>query len=52
MPILRLLQDGSFGLDDIAVMVAAFEGALRELDLLDRMDPRNRDGRQENHRTS
>jgi hypothetical protein len=39
MPITRLLQKASFGPDEIAVMVAAFEGALRELDLTDRTDP-------------
>jgi hypothetical protein len=39
MPITRLLLNASFGPDEIAVMVAAFEGALRELDLTDRTDP-------------
>jgi hypothetical protein len=39
MPITRLLQNASFGPDEIAAMVAAFEGALRELDLTDRTDP-------------
>jgi hypothetical protein len=41
MPILRLLEahDSAFGPDEIAIMVAAFEDALRELGLVDREDP-------------
>jgi hypothetical protein len=38
VPITRLLQKALFGPDEIAVMVAAFEGALRELPL-DRAHP-------------
>jgi hypothetical protein len=39
MPINRLLQDHAFGPEDIAVIVAAFEDALRALRLIDRTDP-------------
>jgi hypothetical protein len=39
MPLLRLLEDQPFGPDEIAVMVTAFEEALRELRLTDREDP-------------
>jgi hypothetical protein len=41
MPILRLIRahDRAFGPDEIAIMVAAFEDALRELGLVDREDP-------------
>jgi hypothetical protein len=40
MPIHRLLQNHAFGPDAIAVMVAAFQDALRELQIVDRADPR------------
>ena len=33
MPITRLLQDTAFGPDEIAVLVAAYEDALRALSL-------------------
>jgi hypothetical protein len=39
MPLTRLLQNTAFGPDEIAVMVAAFEDALRELKLANRADP-------------
>jgi len=39
MPIHRLLQNHVFDPDTIAVMVTAFEDALRELGLSDRADP-------------
>jgi hypothetical protein len=39
MPVLRLLGKHAFGPDEIAVMVAALEDALRELGLTDREDP-------------
>ena len=39
MPIRRLLQSHVFDPDSIAVMVTAFEDALRELRLTDRADP-------------
>jgi len=39
MPIHRLLQNHVFDPDTIAVMVTAFEDALRELRLTDRADP-------------
>ena len=41
MPFLRLLKDHghAFGPDEIAVIEAAFEDALRELRLVDRDDP-------------
>jgi hypothetical protein len=39
MPLLRLLGNPAFGPDEIAVMMAAFEEALRELGLTDRKDP-------------
>jgi hypothetical protein len=39
MPLTRFLHDSAFGPDEIAAMAAAFEGALRKLDLIDRTDP-------------
>ena len=39
MPIRELLKGQSFGPDDIAILVRAFEEALRELKLVDRTDP-------------
>jgi hypothetical protein len=39
MPITRLLQDTAFGPDEIAVLVAAYEDALRVLSLVNRTDP-------------
>lgn len=39
MPLRRLLQDATFGPDEIAVLVAAFEGTLRALNLTSRADP-------------
>jgi hypothetical protein len=39
VPIIRLLQDGAFGPEDIKVMSMAFEKALRALGLIDRADP-------------
>ncbi len=39
MPIHRLFEDNAFDPDEIAVMVTAFEDALRELGLVDREDP-------------
>jgi len=39
MPIHRLVQNHAFDPDTIAVMVTAFEDALRELRLTDRADP-------------
>lgn len=39
MPLLGLAQNQVFGPDEVAVMVAAFEKALRELGLTDREDP-------------
>ena len=39
MPITRLLQDTAFGPDEIAVLVAAYEDALRALSLVNRADP-------------
>jgi hypothetical protein len=39
MPITRLLQDTAFGPDEIAVLVAAYEDALRALSLVNRTDP-------------
>jgi hypothetical protein len=38
MPITPLLQDTAFGPDEIAVLVAAFEDALRALSLVNRAD--------------
>ena len=38
MPITRLLQDTAFGPDEIAVLVAAYEDALRALSLINRPD--------------
>jgi hypothetical protein len=34
-----LLQNTTFGPDEIAVMDVAFEGALRQMNLIDRADP-------------
>ena len=34
-----LLQNTTFGPDEIAVLVVAFEGALRQMNLIDRADP-------------
>jgi len=39
MPIYRLLQNGAFGPEATKAMGAAFEDALRELNLTDRNDP-------------
>jgi hypothetical protein len=39
MPLLRLVGYHAFGPDEIAVMEAALEDALRELGLTDREDP-------------
>ena len=39
MPLGRFLQGRTFGPDEIAVITKAFEGALRALDLVDRIDP-------------
>jgi hypothetical protein len=39
MPIVRLLQNEAFGPDDITVITAAFEDALKSLGLVDRTDP-------------
>jgi hypothetical protein len=36
MPITRILQDTAFGPDEITVLVAAFEDALRALSLVNR----------------
>ena len=38
MPITRLLQDTAFGPDEIAILVAAYEDALRALSLVNRTD--------------
>ena len=38
MPITRLLQDTAFGPDEIAVLVAAYDDALRALSLINRPD--------------
>jgi hypothetical protein len=38
MPITRLLQDTAFGPDEIAVLVAAYEDALRALSLVNHTD--------------
>jgi len=38
MPITRLLQDTAFGPDEIAILVAAYEDALRALSLVNRSD--------------
>jgi hypothetical protein len=42
MPIHLLLQNHAFGPEAIAMMVTAFEDALRELQLVDRADPAGR----------
>jgi hypothetical protein len=39
MPIRGALQGRAFGPEDIEIITAAFEDALRELKLLDRSDP-------------
>ena len=39
MPIYRLLKGHVFGPDEIQVLSTAFEGALVELQLVDRTDP-------------
>ena len=39
MAIYRLIADGTFGPDAIKAMVAAYEGALTDLRLIDRDDP-------------
>jgi hypothetical protein len=39
MPLTRFLQDTSFGPEEIAVLVAVYEAALRELDLTGHADP-------------
>ena len=39
MPLTRFLQNTSFGPEEIAVLVAAFEGVLRELDFADCAGP-------------
>ena len=39
MPLTRFLQDISLGPDEIAVLVAVYEAALRELDLTGHADP-------------
>jgi len=39
MAIYRLIASGTFGPDEIRVMVAAYEGALLDLHLTDRNDP-------------
>jgi len=44
MPLTRFLQNTSFGPEEIAVLVAAFEGVLRELDFADRACPAAKQG--------
>jgi hypothetical protein len=39
VPIYRLLKGSAFAPDDIKLLSDAFEGALRELQLVDRTDP-------------
>ena len=39
MPLTRFLQDTSLGPEEIAVLVAVYEAALRELDLTGHTDP-------------
>lgn len=39
MPLTRFLQDTSLGPEEIAVLVAAYEAALRELDLTGHAEP-------------
>lgn len=39
MPIVPLLQNEAFGPEDITVITAAFEDALKSLGLVDRTDP-------------
>jgi hypothetical protein len=39
MASIPLLQNTTFGPDEIAVLVVAFEGALRQMNLIDRADP-------------
>jgi hypothetical protein len=39
MPLTRFLQDTSLGPEEIAVLIAVYEAALRELDLTGHTDP-------------
>ena len=39
MPIRRLLDNNTFGPDEITVMIGAFEDTLRALEMVDRNDP-------------
>ena len=39
MAIYRLIAIGTFGPDEIETMVAAYEGAVTDLELIDRNDP-------------
>jgi hypothetical protein len=39
MAIYRLIKNGSFGPDEIRVMTEAYEGALIDLNIVDRNDP-------------
>ena len=39
MAIYRLIANGSFGPDEVNAMVAAYESALTDLQLIDRNDP-------------
>ncbi len=39
MPLTRFLQNTAFGPEEVALLVAAYEAALRELDLSGRADP-------------
>jgi hypothetical protein len=39
MAIYRLIANGSFGPDVIEAMIAAYEGALVDLNIIDRSDP-------------
>jgi hypothetical protein len=39
MAIYRLIAAGTFGPDEIKVMIAAYEGALADLGFVDREDP-------------
>jgi hypothetical protein len=39
MAIYRLIANGSFGPDEVKAMVAAYESALTDLQLIDRNDP-------------
>jgi hypothetical protein len=40
MPLTPFLEGTAFGPDELAVMVRAYEGALRQMDLTGRADPR------------